>query len=332
MPAVLLLLHCCPASHCFLYVQIDGLYQQLCASQQAPQQVLQPGHNRKAELTALLTRCGAWYQDVFFFDVSDEEYQIVAQQVRGDKKASHYCHCSLQPSAGSVRSASGAVSVVALHDAHLGRVVPVSDVCLQHTLVQHTVTLQVSEANQQRKRQREDIDRSALALGLRAQPLVCDVALMQQQQQRAADPRLNRRGSPAAVGEAARAQEQKPSAGADGVVRLPLPQFARDKDWLGQEVHGSLQQHMHEVATAAARDRVLSQRQQLIQQARQGGQPQALPTPPQQQAQQQQQAEEGEVAEVEVPLSEAALDLERADAQWEVVCFMSKPGTTQPGG
>jgi hypothetical protein len=59
-------------------VQIDGLYQQLCAPQQAPQP---PGHNRKAELTALLTHCGAWYQDVFFFDVSDEEYQIVAQQV-----------------------------------------------------------------------------------------------------------------------------------------------------------------------------------------------------------------------------------------------------------
>jgi hypothetical protein len=187
--------------------------------------------------------------------------------------------------------------------------------------------LQVSEANQQRKRQREDIDRSALALGLRAQPLMCHVSLMQQQQ-RGADPRLNRRSSPMAVGEAARAQEQKPSVDAYRLLRLPLPLFARDEDWLGRDVYDSLQQRMHEVATAAARDRVLSQRQQLMQQARQGGQ---LQGPSQAAQQQQQQAEEGEVAEVEVPLSATALDLERADVQWEVVCLASKPGTTPTG-
>lgn len=204
-------------------------------------------------------------------------------------------------------------------------------------------TLQVSEANQQRKRQREHTDKDALALGLRARPLVCDVSLMQQQQvvqqqQQAqpADPRRRAQGSPPAAGEAARAQQHKPAVGADGVLRLPPPRFARSKLYLGPEINASLELRMHEAATKAARDRVLAQRAQLLQEARQGAGSGGQQAHQQhrvalQQPQQQQQAEEGEVGEVEQPLSEAALDLERLDAQWELVVLLAKSNAPQAG-
>jgi hypothetical protein len=228
-----------------------------------------------------------------------------------------------------------------------------------HVFVLHLLTcstLQVSEANQQRRRQREHTDKDALALGLRARPLVCDVSLMlqqqaqqQQQQQQAqqqqpADPRRKAQGSPPAAGEAARAQQHKPAVGADGVLRLPPPRFARSKSYLGHEIHASLERRMHEAATKAAREQVLAQRAQLLQEARQGGgsgsgqlaqqQQQQRGVSLQQQSQtsqQQQQAEEGEVGEVEQPVSEAVLDLERPDAQWEVVVLLAKSNATQAG-
>lgn len=192
------------------------------------------------------------------------------------------------------------------------------------------VALQVSEANQQRKRQREDVDNYALSLRLRARPLQCEPAAMQSLSG-ARDPRLDRRASPAPVGEAAVHQradrrQQKHVRGSDGYVRLPLPLFALGKEYLGDEMYASMQQRLHETATAAAREQVLQERPQLLLEARLQGkqaaagseQQQQQQQPPQQQ--QQQQLEEGQLAMAEAPLADGVLDLERPDGLWELVC------------
>jgi hypothetical protein len=185
------------------------------------------------------------------------------------------------------------------------------------------VALQVSEANQQRKRQREDVGNYALSLRLRARPLQSEPAVMQTISG-ARDPRLDRRASPAPVGEAAVHQradprQQKVVRGSDGYVRLPLPLFALGKDYLGDEMYASMQQRLHETATAAAREQVLQERPQLLQEARLQGK-QAAAGSEQQQPQQQQQLEEGQLALAEAPLADGALDLERSDGLWELVC------------
>lgn len=226
------------------------------------------------------------------------------------------------------------------------------------------VSLQLSEATQQRRRRREAADIEALSLRLRARPLVVEAAAMlapvppSGTAARRPDPRLGRQASPEPTGEAAVQQrasaaaaaaaaakagpwELGPVVGSDGVARLPLPPFALERSYLGAEIHSSLQQRMHEAATTAARERVQKERAQLLQEARQGKQAagsepqQPQQQPPQQQQpqqssqpsqQQQQQPEEGEVAAAaEAPLAEDALDLERPDCQWEVVCYHNKP-------
>lgn len=52
----------------------------MCIQQQAPQVLLQ-GANREPQLNDIMKYAAHWYQTVFSFDVSDEEYQVVAQQV-----------------------------------------------------------------------------------------------------------------------------------------------------------------------------------------------------------------------------------------------------------
>lgn len=62
--------------------QIDGLYR--AVSQQAgqlQQQQPAPDSNRQPQVQTVMTQTNNFYWDIYAFDVSDTEYQVVAQQV-----------------------------------------------------------------------------------------------------------------------------------------------------------------------------------------------------------------------------------------------------------
>jgi hypothetical protein len=196
----------------------------------------------------------------------------------------------------------------------------------------HVVAQQIDEAKKQRNKRQEELDKLALGLRLRARPVVIQAsAMLQGANNSSRDPRRRQR-SPERVGEAAKQQQQaaasglQPSVSAGGVVRLPLPVFARTQAYLGGEIFGALQQRWHEAAIGEAREQVLKERPRLLQDVRAGKQvstsssqqqQQSTPPPPPPQ----QQPEEGEVAELQAPFRGAALGLEDPNKDWELVCL-----------
>jgi len=177
---------------------------------------------------------------------------------------------------------------------------------------------QANESDKQRQQIREDFDRTALGLSLRAQPVVLDPAAMQRPRRRDVDPRHQRSSRTPVGAAAAQLNEALPPVGSDGAAWLALPLFALQEDYLGAEVHAAVQQRLHHLATASARDEVLLERPGLLEMARQGRTGAA--------AEQQQQPDE--CAGVE-PLDAGALDLENTESSWELVLL--RAGTVQPG-